>query len=290
MKSLLYFLLSILMLFPGLIFAQGLELGVQVGGSNYLGDLSSNSSSIHLSETGFSGGGFVRYNINPYVGFRLAFNASSISGDDANASFESIQERNLNFRSGILEGSFTAEFNILGYEPYNLNRPFSPYIFGGIAFLSFNPRTDYEGQIIELQPLGTEGQGMDGREDPYKLTTLAIPFGLGVKYALNDSWNLGVELGARATFTDYLDDVSTTYVEFSELLAANGEDAAALGNRQGEFLGTEPVSVPTGTARGDNVSRDWYFILGVSISYNFLDNGLVSSRGRSRKKAGCKIN
>ena len=290
MRSKIYCLFFSLLCLPGLVLAQGLELGVQVGGSNYLGDLSSNSSSIHLSETGFTGGGFVRYNVNSYLGFRLAFNAASISGDDANATFESIRERNLNFRSGILEGSFTAEFNILGYEPYNLNRPFSPYIFGGIAFLSFNPRTDFEGQIIDLQPLGTEGQGIPGREDSYNLTTLAIPMGIGVKYALNDSWNLALELGARATFTDYLDDVSTTYVEFNELLAANGEVAAALGNRIGEYLGTEPVSVPTGTPRGDDVSQDWYFILGLSISYNFLDNGLVGSRGRSKRKAGCKIN
>ena len=287
MKSLLYSLLFL----PGLLLGQGFEVGVMVGASNYLGDLSSNSSSLYLNETGFAGGAFTRFNINEFVGLRLGFAAGSISGTDANADFESIRERNLNFQTGILEGSLTAEFNIMGYQPYNLNRPFSPYIFGGISLINFNPKTDFEGQIVDLQPLGTEGQGMDGREAPYDLISLAIPFGLGVKYAINDSWNVGLELGARATFTDYLDDVSTTYVEFSELLAANGETAAALGNRQGEFLGTEPVSVPTGTPRGDDVSSDWFFILGVTVSYYFLDNGLVGSRGRSKRgKNGCNTN
>ena len=228
MKSLLYLLVFL----PGLLFGQYFEAGITVGASNYVGDLSSNSSSLYLSETGFAGGVFTRFNINDFAGLRLAFNAASISGADANADFESIRERNLNFQTGVLEGSFIGEFNILGYQPYNLSRPFSPYIFGGISLIYFNPKTDYQGQIVDLQPLGTEGQGLSGREAPYDLLSLAIPFGLGVKYAINDSWNVGLELGARATFTDYLDDVSTTYMEYSELLAGNGELASALGNRQ----------------------------------------------------------
>ena len=112
--------------------------------------------------------------------------------------------------------------------------------------------------------------------------------GLGVKYAVTDKLNIGIELGARMTFTDYLDDVSGTYLSYPELLAGNGPLAATLGNRSGELLGGEPVIVPTGTPRGDNRARDWFFNAGLSISYNFLDNGLVGSRNRTRKKAGCR--
>ena len=50
----------------------------------------------------------------------------------------------------------------------------------------------------------------------------------------------------------------------------------------------EPVTVPTGTQRGDLAELDWYFILGITATYNFLDNGLMGSRGRSRRKAGCR--
>ena len=130
---------------------------------------------------------------------------------------------------------------------------------------------------------------MAGREDEYSLSAISIPFGIGVKYALSDKINLGLEMGARRTFTDFLDDVSGTYVSYPELLAGNGELAAALGNRTGELMeSNEPVIVPTGTQRGDLKGQDWYFILGVTVSYNFLDNGLMGSRGRSRGKSGCK--
>ena len=277
----------LIMFLPIFTFAQHLEAGIMAGASNYLGDLSVNSSRVVLKETHFSGGLFVRYNINDYAAVRLGGQFGTISGTDANAKEEKIRERNLSFRSNIYDFSLTGEFNILGYQPYNLYRPFSPYIFAGIALTKFDPTTVYQDSTIHLQPLGTEGQGMADRPEPYKLTEFAIPFGIGVKYAINDTWNIGFEIGARYSFSDYLDDVSSTYVRYEELLAGNGALAAALGNRTGEYLDSEPVSVPTGTPRGDNDKTDWYFIMGFTISYNFLDNGLVGSRGRNSRKAGC---
>jgi hypothetical protein len=128
---------------------------------------------------------------------------------------------------------------------------------------------------------------MAGFDEPYKTFAFAIPFGLGVKYALSDRINLGLELGARPTFTDFLDDVSGDYVTYTDLLAGNGQLAAALGNRTGELTGSEPVVVPTGTQRGDGAKKDWYFILGATVSYNFLDNGLMGSRRRGGRRAGC---
>jgi len=110
---------------------------------------------------------------------------------------------------------------------------------------------------------------------------------VGVKYALTDKLNVGLELGARRTFSDYLDDVSGSYVSFPELLAGSGALAAALGNRTGELKGGEPVIVSTGTQRGDKAAADWYFILGVTASYNFLENGLMGNRQHSRGKKGC---
>ena len=114
----------------------------------------------------------------------------------------------------------------------------------------------------------------------YKQLDFSIPFGVGAKYALTDQWNIGIEIGARATFTDYLDDVSTTYVDLDVLAANNGTLAADLSNRSG-------LDVTSGTQRGDDGNNDWYFMSGIFISYNFSDNGLVGGRNRSRKKAGC---
>ncbi len=269
-------------------YTQYLEAGLLLGGANYVGDLSNNSSTIYLKETKLAYGGFVRYNINDLFTARLGLSAGKIAGSDANVNNDQyLRERNLSVRTNILELALIGEFNILGYQPNGLYSPFSPYVFAGVALTRFNPKARYQGNWVELQPLGTEGQGMPGFGPKYDKTTFSIPFGLGVKYALSDKWNIGLELGARAAFTDYLDDVSGDYVSYPDLLAGNGELAAALGNRTGEYKGTEPVIVETGTQRGDSAKRDWYFIMGLSVSYNFLDNGLMGSRSRSKGRRGC---
>ncbi|MEZ5043498.1 MAG: DUF6089 family protein [Saprospiraceae bacterium] len=286
MKNLLPFLGFLLL--SSFLHAQHFEAGILGGGSNYLGDLSNNSSTVYLGQSHFAGGIFGRYNFNDYLAVRLGLNYTALSGADANAPVGAFRDRNLSFQTDIYEVGLIGEFNLMGYQPYNLSSPFSPYLFAGVAFFTFNPKAFYQGQLVELQPLDTEGQGLPDRPAPYTTQQFAIPFGIGVKYALNDQWNVGLEIGVRKTFTDYLDDVSGTYVSYNELLAAKGELSAALANRQGELLGSDPVIVPTGTQRGDGKTADAYFILGLTISYNFMDNGLVGSRNRVRRgRSGC---
>lgn len=280
--------ISMFLFLPALMSAQHLEIGVFGGVSNYLGDLSSNSQKVYFQNTGFSGAIFGRYNFNNMVAARLMMGYYGLSGGDALASDPVIIERNLNFRADLFELSLTGEFNLPGYQPYNLSQPFSPFLYAGIALYTAEPTTDYAGAAVKLRTLGTEGQGLPGREAAYGAMGFAIPMGLGIKYAVSDKLNISLEAGARMTFSDYLDDVGGTYMSYPELLAGNGQLAASLGNRSGELNGGEPVIVPTGTPRADGAARDWYFNAGVSISYNFMDNGLVGSRGRTKRKAGCK--
>ena len=268
--------------------AQFLEVGGNLGLSNYRGDLSNNSVSLYLKETKGSFGLFASYHLNDLLAVRLGGQYAAISGADTNAPGEEIRSRNLSFTSLLIEGSLVAEFYIPGFQPYNLDKPVSPYIFAGIAGAYFNPKTEFEGETVSLQPLGTEGQGMPGFGAPYSRVAFSIPFGLGVKFAVTDLFNVGLELGLRRSFSDYLDDVSGAYVSYEQLLAGNGPLAAALGNRTGEYQGKDPVSVPTGTPRGDQAKSDWYYILGVTFSWNFLDNGLVGGRKRSTRRQGCK--
>jgi len=280
----------VLLFLPFAAVAQHFEAGILIGASNYLGDLSNNSGSVYLKETKPAFGALVKYNFNHLFAVRLSGNYTWVAGRDANVNNDDfVRNRNLSFRSTVTEFSLMGEINLPGYQPYALSMPISPYIFGGISYFRYNPRARFEGNWVDLQPLGTEGQGIAGRDGEYSLNSFAIPFGVGVKYALTDKINLGLELGARRTFTDYLDDVSGTYVSYPELLAANGELAANLGNRTGELTGTgEPVILETGVQRGDQTEQDWYFILGLTVTYNFLDNGLMGSRGRRKSKAGCR--
>jgi hypothetical protein len=280
-------ILSTIILFPWLLCAQYLELGLSAGGANYLGDLSDNSRKLYLENTGFHAAVFGRYHVSPLTALKLQLGYASVSGDDALSANEETRLRNLSFQTGLMEFSLTAELNLPGYDPYNLNQPLSPYLFAGIAGFSFQPSATYQGERYRLAVLGTEGQGRADRPAPYATTAFAIPMGLGLKFAAADKLNIGLELGARLTFTDYLDDVGGTYMSYPDLLASQGPLSAALGNRTGELSGGEPVIVPTGTPRGDTQPRDWYFTGGLFISYNLLDNGLVGSRYRVRKRAGC---
>ncbi len=281
-------LLSIAIIFPSFIFAQHTELGIFLGASNYIGELSNDNSTLYWNESKPAFGILGRYNMNDKISIKGGLNYSWIAGDDANTANQSIRNRNLSFKTRLLEFSVTGEWNIPGYQPYGLKKPFSPYLFAGVALTSFNPKAEYEGEWVALQPLGTEGQGIADYGSPYSKTTFAVPFGLGVKWALNDAMNIGFEAGARLTFNDYLDDVGGLYADYGDLLAGNGEIAAALGNRTGELFGGDPVIVDPGTLRGNPDTRDWYFTGGIFFSYNFLDNGLVGIRKKIRRvRRGC---
>ncbi len=275
MKNLIIFLIAI---FPFFVSAQHFEVGANIGVSYYEGDLTVSTVGGRLDQVNFGGGGFLRYNINNYVAARASVNYGRLSGEDG----AERANRNLNFTTNVLEFALTGEFNILGYQPYNLERVFSPFVFAGVALFKFNPTTVYEGQTVDLQPLGTEGQGLTAFPDraPYNLTQFAVPVGLGIKYALNDAWNVGLEGGLRITFTDYIDDVSLTYPGRELLLENGGEIVADLSDRSLDGRAA-------GTNRGNAGVNDYYFFAGLTISYNFLDNGLVGSRGRRRSKTGC---
>lgn len=255
-------------------------LGIHAGVSFYQGDLSPENSITSVGRVRQAFGGFARFAHHPMLSTRLGLSYGYFEAADADATDIGRRNRNLSFQTNVFEVSYVAEYNILGFQPTRRKR-FSPYLFGGVAGFYFNPKTRYEGRLYELQPLGTEGQGMPTFGQPYSLVQIAIPMGVGLKFALSDDITLTLELGGRKLFTDYFDDVSGSYVNFRELAAGNGELAAALGNRTGELLGTEPLDVPTGTRRGSNVYNDWYFMGTIGLAWN-LNGG-----GFGRNQMGC---
>lgn len=258
--------------------AQHLEGGFFLGTSTYYGDLDDNKT--HFKESRLGYGVVAKYNINDFVSIRGSILGGELSADDANQETEAQRSRNLSFRSSIAEFSIIPEFNILGYNPYD--RIISPYVFAGLSVFRFNPEAQYENQWYALQPLGTEGQGMAGKPSRYNLTEFAVPAGIGVKFAVTEYWNIGWEFAYRFTFTDYIDDVGGTYADRDELIVANGQAAANLANRMGEYLGTEPVNLP-GQNRGNPNTNDMYLFTGFTFTYNFFD-------GIGGKKYGCPTN
>ena len=221
--------------------------------------------------------------------------ATRISGADSNSSGKDGRrfERNLSFESNIRELSIMPEINLAFLNKNSFWGKFSGFLYGGVAVFSFDPTTQFQGETVRLQPLGTEGQGIFGNEEKYALTQISIPMGAGLKIFLNDRWTVTIEGSARKTFTDHLDDVSTSYVEnLDQLISTNGTLAGQLSSRRWEYLNaqcncddfTPANSYPT-SERGEAGNDDWYLTAGITVSYKLRD--LDFSR---KGKGGCPNN
>jgi hypothetical protein len=237
--------------------AQYNEMGVMVGASNYKGELSPHL--FNKDFLNFAFGGFYRHNWNRHWSYELELNYGKISGDDAKAETGFERNRNLSFYSTILEFSPLIEFNFFPYETGNSEFPFTPYLFTGLTVFKFNPKAELNGTVYELQPLSTEG------EDPYGRIVMAIPIGGGIKVSLG-AVGIGLEVGARRTYTDYLDDVSTVYPDPAKLLATNGPVAVQLSDRSLIPVDASvPIPYVAGKQRGTPQDNDWYIFAGLTV-------------------------
>ena len=271
---------------PVVASAQYTELGFGVGLSTYWGDLNAPSISTNLTKNSglalqFHGRKIFKNNI----GVKLAFMYGQVKGDDTNSPLDWQEMRNLSFKSSISELSLMGEYYIFGFDTEPGSTIFLPYIAGGISGFRFDPKTVYRGSLVRLQPLGTEGQGLPSFDQKYSLYSGALCFGGGAKILLTESINIGLEVVMRRTFTDYLDDVSKSYVNYDDLSAGNGVLAANLANRTNEFLGIdEPLQLPTGSQRGGQTIKDYFISTFVTINIK-LDSG----NGRSKYSRGNKV-
>ncbi len=234
-------------------------IGFQAGIANYFGDLNPLASylSTEIRFTRPSFGLNIARTFGAYNRFsaRLGVCYARLQGDDFTAANPNDERhryryvRNAHFRNDIYEGSLTFTMDILSGE--RRKSPISPYIFAGVAGFYHNPQAktpaSFGGGWVDLQPLHTEGQGKEGYKKPYSLFQFAIPFGAGVRLRLTDRWDLGVEMGIRYTFTDYLDDVSTTYANPADL---DGPLSIAMANRT-----TETIETLNGNSRVAEITR-----------------------------------
>lgn len=264
-------------------FAQKSEIGAFVGTSFYIGDL---SHSTIFSECDIAGGVVYRYNFTPRWALKANVIFAKLHASDAisNGNYE----RNLSFKCPLTEISVQAELNFLNlYNQKGYNR-FSPYVFAGVSVFSFNPQAEYNGQTYDLQPLGTEGQGLEGGKKHYSLCSAAIPFGIGLKFNIGRFISIGAEWGMRFTFTDYLDDVSTVYYDNDELRYRRGEIMADLADRSPEI--GKPVH-EAGTQRGNFNTTDFYSFCGGTITFKIGNEDRVCDikhKMSSRHKLGKK--
>lgn len=268
MKPLYFFLLISLLLAPTFIQAQSAEIGVTAGLSSYKGDLNRSLFNPKMFQPAV--GIIFRKCINNHWAYKVNFSAGSISAADNKTNDDFQQKRNLDFRTHIIELSYHFEFNFFDFQTANPETPFSPYIFIGLALFHFNPRTTIDGRVVDLQPLATEGQGSAAypKRKPYKRLNVAIPLGGGFKFRLSNRFGLNIEAGARRTYTDYLDDVSTTYADKDVLRATKGETSALLSDRSENQLN----NLNKDRQRGNASDKDWYMFAGITLNFTLSKN------------------
>ncbi len=261
---------------------------------------------IHLtahSQSDFSyslGGGAMYYNgdlsdnsyvppveiIKPFIGADLSillvdrFDLSiryihgSVAGDDGLASESDNLARNLSFKSNIDEVSALLRLRLFSVKK---QRAVNPYGMFGLGYFWFNPKADYQGKTYELQPLGTEGQFIQGGgyPAPYKLNSASLTAGFGLFFRVTDLWAIRLEASPQLTFTDYLDDTSYNYPDSTELAnTPNGAIAVLLSSKR-------PKGFPqAGRSRGNPERDDVIVTIGLSVVYT------PSSGSKERGKVG----
>jgi len=278
-------LLLIFCFAPLLASAQNFYATARLGMSNYQGDLKAKS--VSFAQSKLLGSLGARYDFTEHITARTFFTLTSIHADDKKGT-ASMQQRNLNFTSKIFEWQVAGQYNFFSFN----EKWWTPYVFAGVGLFHFNPFTnDTVGTKTFLKPLSTEGQGFMAGVKNYKLTQFFIPVGIGAEYSLNEDMRLGIEFGYSKTFTDYLDDVSTVYVDQAALLAARGQKAVDLayrGNEKGANGGPYP---PAGYLRGNAKLKDAYYYLAITYSVRLVFDqykeiaGLPASK--KQKKSGC---
>lgn len=260
------------------------ELIFGIGATNFLGDLGGlnrigtdySPMDLEWVVTRPSGHIGYRYRLKPWICTKSILQYGILKGDDALTNEPSRHYRNLYVRTHLIEFSQQFEFILLNNEHFGKshkihglkgmrNKNTLLYLFSGFSVFAYIPQGPGDGGWTNLRPLNTEGQGLPGGPNHYKLINYGIPFGVGCKIGLDALWRMSFELSYTKTFTDYLDDVSSVYYDNSAIEAAYGSTAAYFADpSSGEFSNwTDP-----GEMRGDSKQKDAYFFFNVSLIRN----------------------
>lgn len=243
------------------------EIGISGGGSQYFGDLNDR---YGFKTINWAAGVYVRKHFTQYISIKAGGYYTKVGYTDKLNQDLFEKTRNLDFTSKIYEFSVQAEFNFFRFTTGDPYHRFTPYLTGGIGAFMFDPYTFYNGNKYMLRPMGTEGQFLGGFDErKYNNIAPCIPIGAGVKFWLKGGVNLTLEVADRLTLTDYLDDVSTTYVGLDRFPKSAQNPTYLLQDRSTENLGTAPLG-RKGKQRGNSATKDQYLVGMISMSWHFV--------------------
>jgi len=258
------------------------DYGISAGASNYLGEFGGGEgkgrgfvADMEFSFTRWTLGGFYRYRLSPKIALKGSLNYIRLSGDDVKSDNPGRKTRNLNFKNDMFEVLVNAEYYIFkvndvgGTGRYRAD--FNLYLYGGLGAFYSNPKGQtVAGDWVSLRGLNSEGKS-------YSAINMAIPLGIGFYYTLDRKYRIGMEIGWRTTFTDYIDDASTVYANDYDGIT-NKTDQALVDAINAEYYpgeqGNRLSNFIAGSKRGNPDNNDSYMTMTVNFSW--------AIRGRSK--------
>ena len=248
----------------------------ELGGKDAIGTEYS-LADLDLKSTTMNIGISYRYRFRPFFATSTIIDIGQVKGDDK-LTLEPIRNaRNLNFKSTLFTAyqrleflfyfkeSFGHKYNFKGVSGKK-NHNEQVYLFAGVGLCYFNPMGNYNGQWVKLKPLRTEGQGFPNRPKEYSLITPIIPVGLGFRMGIDRMWRVGLELTYFKTFSDYIDDVSTTGFDTDLLQEKYGTVAAYMSNPA--RTEQEKSWYANGQQRGNSKYKDAFLYANVIVVRN----------------------
>jgi hypothetical protein len=240
------------------------EFGITAGLAHYFGDLNNRN---QINRPKIALGAFVRKQFGNYTSVRLSAHYALLGYSDIYSDNQYQIRRNLSFNTNIFEIALQGDFNFFKFIPTDPAHSFTPYATLGVGFFSYDPYAFYGNEKVYLRPLNTEGEGFYKGRKSYGSMAMCFPIGFGLKYAINDKVNLSFEVTHRFTTTDYIDDVSTTYIGVDKFPSPNGgKSIAAIMQDRSVEVGT-PIGIE-GRQRGFSKQKDQYIIAEFGVSFN----------------------
>ena len=247
------------------------EFGLTVGAAHYFGDLNTRGK-INRPKPAL--GIFYKKQFNNYLGIRASAHYAQLGYSDIYSDADFQKRRNLSFNTDIIEFAVQGDFNFFKFMPGDPNYTFTPFVALGVGAFSFNPYSYLDGKQVYLRPLGTEGQNIDYTDpatgknrSPYGSIAICFPIGAGIKYNISNNVNLSFQITHRLTLTDYLDDVSTTYVGIDKFPVLNGQTSLAGILQDRSYETGTPIGVE-GRQRGLSKQNDQYITAEIGISFS----------------------
>ncbi len=249
------------------------EYGLTVGVAHYFGDLN-NRSAINRPKIAL--GAFFRKQYGNYTSLRLTAHYAQLGYSDKYSENDYQRRRNLSFNTNIFELALRGDFNFFKFIPTDPLHSFTPYATIGVGVFGYDPYAYYKGEKVYLRPLNTEGETFYQGRKAYGTMAICIPIGFGVKYAVTDKVNISFEISHRFTTTDYIDDVSKTYVGIDKF-SSSGTSSIAAVLQDRSFETGAPIGIE-GRQRGFSKQKDQYAIAEFGISFNIMSYRCPSAR------------